>query len=448
MGLMGAMFNTKRASKMSREKIIKLQNKRLKKLVKYARSNSSYFEELYKDIGSKFELKDLSVVNKVDMMNNFNRYVTDDNINLTKIEEFTSNVDNVGHLINEKYLISKTSGSTGNPAIILYDKNNIDVASAVAALRTFARKEDLDAFLKNGKKSAGIFASHGFYLACGMSKYMELKTGDRKSKITIDVNQNMNDIVKELNEFQPSMLSGYPCNLSLLCNHEELDIKPNIIITGGELLTDEIREKLKNRFNCYVQTHYSCTEAGEIACECSCGHLHINEDWVIVEAVDRNNNPVSPGVLSDKILITNLANYVQPFIRYELSDRVVIHDEGCPCGNKMRWLEVEGRTDDILEFENGIMIAPMSFYKIISEDKRIKRFQLIQKSLTSLELRLVCEYKEDIYFELRNKLISFLNANGVNEVAIILSNEEPQPHKESGKFNHIYRDFKVEEVDE
>jgi phenylacetate-coenzyme A ligase PaaK-like adenylate-forming protein len=145
---------------------------------------------------------------------------------------------------------------------------------------------------------------------------MELKTGDRKSKITIDVNQNMNDIVKELNEFQPSMLSGYPCNLSLLCNHEELDIKPNIIITGGELLTDEIREKLKNRFNCYVQTHYSCTEAGEIACECRYKNLHVNEDWIIIEPVDKENNPVGFGVLSDKVLITNLSNYIQPFIRY------------------------------------------------------------------------------------------------------------------------------------
>ena len=48
MGLMGAMFKTYSAKNKSRSKIAKLQNKRLKKLVKYARNNSSYFEELYK----------------------------------------------------------------------------------------------------------------------------------------------------------------------------------------------------------------------------------------------------------------------------------------------------------------------------------------------------------------------------------------------------------------
>lgn len=447
MGLIGTMFKTYRASSKSREKIVKLQNKRLKKLVKYARNNSSYFEELYKDIGNNFELKDLSVVSKVDMMNNFNRYITDSSINLSKIDEFTSDVKNVGHMINEKYLVFKTSGSTGNPAIILYDKYNIDVSASVAALRTFARKEDLDVFKKNDKRTAGVFANNGFYLACGMSKYFELQMPDKKNKITIDVNESEQEIIRQLNEFKPSMLSGYPSNLLLLSDNEELSINPDIVITGGELLTDEVREKLKNKFNCYVQTHYSCTEAGEIACECKCGHLHINEDWVIVEAVDKDNNPVSSGVMSDKVLITNLSNYIQPFIRYELSDRIIIHEEVCPCGNNMRWLEVEGRTDDILEFDNDILIAPMSLYKILSDIKQIMRFQLIQKSINKLELRLVCENKEEIFIEARNRLVEYLNSMGVNDVFIMLSNEEPKPNKISGKFNHIYKEIQ-EKVDE
>ena len=133
------------------------------------------------------------------------------------------------------------------------------------------------------------------------------------------------------------MLSGYPSNLALLSSFEELTIKPNVVITGGELLTDEIRKKLTDKFGCYVQTHYSCTEAGEVACECSEKHLHINEDWVIVEPVDKDNNPVGYGVRSDKVLITNLSNYIQPFIRYELTDRIIVHNEKCKCGKSSCW---------------------------------------------------------------------------------------------------------------
>ena len=380
MSLIGAMIKTYVGGKISHDKIIKLQNKRLKKLVKYAKENSSYFKKKYNGIDDNFRLDDLPITNKLDLMDNFNDWLTDKNINLNKINEFTSNIDNVGHMIDGKYLIFKTSGSTGNPVTILYDKNNIDVSSAVAAFRTFARREDFKRFMKNGKKTAGVFANYGFYLACGMSRYLELKMPNKKNKITVDVNANEDEIIDELNRFNPSMLSGYPSNLSLLSNSSKLKISPDVIITGGELLTDDVRDKLSKRFNCYVQTHYSCTEVGEIACECVEGHLHINEDYVIVEPVDKDNNPVSYGVQSDKVLVTNLANYIQPIIRYELTDRVILHNEKCKCGKNTYWLEVEGRTDDILEFSNGKLIAPMSFYKIISQIKEINRFQLIQKT--------------------------------------------------------------------
>ena len=234
------------------------------------------------------------------------------------------------------------------------------------------------------------------------------------------------------------MLSGYPSNLSLLADYDELKIQPDLIITGGELLTDEIRKKLTDRFACYVQTHYSCTEAGEIACECCEGHLHINDDWIIVEPVDKDNKPVPCGVQSDKVLITNLSNYIQPFIRYELTDRVTVHDEKCKCGKNSHWIEVEGRTDDILVFANGVQIAPMSLYKILEEIKLIRRFQLVQRSIDQLELRLVADEKEKAFEEAKHDLLIFLESKGLSGIKILMSDEMPMAHKISGKFKHIY----------
>ena len=441
MGLIGTMIQTHKCGNMSPNEIKKLQYKRLKKLVEYARQNSPYFKELYKDVGDDFSLENLPPTNKVAMMENFDTWITDSNITMERINEFTKDIENVGRMIDDKYLIFKTSGSTGNPATILYDKKNIDVASAVAAFRTFARKEDFKKFMKNGKRTAGVFANYGFYLACGMSRYLQLKMPRKKNKITVDVNAPEEQIIKELNEFNPSMLSGYPSNLALLSSFKELTINPDVVITGGELLTDEIRNKLEEKFGCYVQTHYSCTEAGEVACECSEKHLHINEDWVIVEPVDKNNNPVGFGVRSDKVLITNLSNYIQPFIRYELTDRIIVHNEKCNCGKNSCWLEIEGRTDDILEFENGILIAPMSFYKILEEIPEIKRFQLIQRSSNKLELRLLADNKEIAFSKAIKDLQEFLNSKDIFDVEVFLSDELPQANKVSGKFNHIYKDF-------
>lgn len=441
MSLISAMIKTYKGNHLSQEQIKKLQYKRLRQLVMYAKNNSPYFRDLYANISDNFSLNELPPTNKVEMMQNFDNWITDNTITMERINEFTKTKENIGRMIDDKYLIFKTSGSTGNPAIVLYDKKNIDVASAVAALRTFARKEDFKKFMKNGKKTAGVFANYGFYLACGMSRYLQLQMPRKKNKITIDVNKPEKEIIKELNDFNPSMLSGYPSNLALLSNFKELTIKPDVVITGGELLTDKVREKLEEKFNCYVQTHYSCTEAGEIACECSEKHLHINEDWVIVEPVDKNNNPVGYGVLSDKVLITNLSNYIQPFLRYELTDRIIVHNEKCKCGKSSLWLEIEGRTDDTLEFENGILIAPMSFYKILEEIPEIKRFQLVQRSYKKLELRLIADDKKIAFNKATKSLQEFLNSKSIYDVELILSENSSQTNKVSGKFNHIYKDF-------
>ncbi len=443
--LLKAILSTRKADRMSVIQREKLRKKRLQKLAAYAKANSPYYQKLYRNIGDDFCLEVLPVTDKIAMMKHFDDFITDQTISMKKIEEFTANLDHIGYMLDGKYLVFKTSGSTGNPAVVLYDNRMVSVSSAVAAVRTFAREQDYQKFMKNGRRTAGVFADYGFFLACGMSKYLQLQMPKKNNKINIDVNLPAEQIIKKLNEFQPSMLSGYPSNIALLANFEQLHIKPDVVITGGELLTDSVKQKLEKKFGCYVQTHYSCTEAGEIACECSEGHLHINEDWVIVEPVDKNNQPVGYGVRSDKVLITNLANYIQPFIRYELTDRVIVHNEKCLCGRNTCWLEIEGRTDDILEFENEIKIAPMSFYKILEEIKEIKRFQLVQHSKTLLKLRLTADDKETAFGKAKTALLDFLSANTVKKIQIELSDEIPQADKISGKFKHIVRNPKTDQ---
>ena len=439
MGLVQAMLKTYISNGYSREKLAEMQNRRLKKLVGYAKENSPFYKELYKDISDDFRLQDLPPVSKPQMMAAFDTVVTDRAVSMNRIDEFCSDLNHVGRMLDGKYLVFKTSGSTGNPATVLYDKQFIDVSSAIAAFRTFARHEDYQAFMHNGKRTAGVFADYGFYLACGMSRYLQLKMPGKQTKITVDVNAPQEQIIEQLNAFQPSMLSGYPSNLALLAEYDQLRIHPDVVITGGELLTDTVRKKLADRFGCYVQTHYSCTEAGEIACECSEGHLHINEDWVILEPVDKNNDPVGYGVLSDKVLITNLGNYIQPFIRYELTDRVIVHNEPCGCGKNTLWLEIEGRTDDTLLFENNVKIAPMSLYKILEEVPSIQRFQLIQTSEKRLVLRIVSDTRGMAFLQAEHELRRFLQSAGVQDVEIVLSDEMPQADPVSGKFKHIYR---------
>lgn len=440
LGLMKALALTRRADKMPPSHRQALQEKRLRELLRYVRKNSPYLAEKYRDIPKDAPLSAYPSCSKQEMMENFDRWMTDPSITLQKVLTFMEDKENIGRLLDGKYHVYSTSGSTSRPCIALYDKTAFSVSSAIGVLRSFARKQDMKAFLKSGRKTIALYADDGFYLGCGSVRYNLQRMPWKKNTMkTCDVRKPIKEIVDTLNSFQPSMIGCYPTAMELIAGEQEagrLHIHPTIIMTGGEKLTEAVRTHLEHVFGCYVQTNYSCTEGGTMACECTEHHFHINDDWVILEAVDADNRPVPFGTQSAKVLLTNLSNKTCPFIRFEITDRVTMYDTPCPCGCSRPWLTLEGRTDDILIFRNGVRIAPLSLYAVLKEVDGIDRFQLIQHKDDRLELRLIAKGKEMCFQKARDALLEFLIQSGV-AVEIFLSEAEPEASPISGKFKHI-----------
>lgn len=439
-GLLKAMELTKKADNMIDDERYGLQQRRLRELVAYVKENSPYFSKLYEGTDETTPLSELPVTNKKEMMEHFDEWLTDRSITREQVEYFMSDLSNVGKKLNGKYLVYTTSGSTGNPCIVLYDDTTINVSSAIGVLRSFARKEDMKKFMKSGGKTIALFADNGFYLGCGSVKYNLRKMPWKKNKMrTCDVRKPTQEIVDTLNAFQPSMIGCYPTALELMAAEQKkgnLHIHPAIIMTGGEHLDDRVRDYLSRVFGCYVQTNYSCTEGGTIACECTEKHFHINDDWVILEAVDENNIPVPPGTQSSKVLLTNLANRTCPFIRFEITDKITLNDAPCKCGSTKPWLTLEGRTDDILTFGSGVRIAPLSLYAILKEVHGIERFQLVQHNENRLELRLVAANREQIFKEAKKAVEGYLAQNKIS-AEVFLSDKFPEANPVSGKYKHI-----------
>lgn len=439
-GLVKALWLVRKADRMTDEKRLDLQQRRLRELVSYAKNRSPYFAILYQDIDENTPLTALPTTGKAVMAAHFDEWMTDTSITKGKVEHFMQYSSNIGRKLDGKYLVYTTSGSTGNPCAILYDASTINVSSAIGVLRSFARKQDMKAFMKSGKKTLALFADDGFYLGCGSVKYNLHKMPWKKSRMkTLDVRKPILEIVSMLNDYQPSMIGCYPTAMEILSAEQEkgrLHIHPAIIMTGGEQLTNDVRKHLSSVFDCYVQTNYSCTEGGTIACECVEKHFHINDDWIIIEAVDENNQPVPFGTQSAKLLLTNLANQICPIIRFEITDRVVMHNEPCLCGNTRPWLTLEGRTDDVLTFDNGISIAPLSLYALIKELQGVQRFQLIKTHENVLELRLTAEDKHQVFIAAKQAIESYLLQNGV-VATVHLSELHSKANPVSGKFKHI-----------
>ena len=424
-----------------------LRRQRLDEVVYWAKKMSPYYAKLYKDIADDFTLADLPAVNKRDLMASWDEWIADRGLTLTDVNLFLKNMDNVGRKLNNKYLVFTTSGSTGNPLVCICDKTTNNIMGAVNALRAIARKEDMKAFIARKGKTVGVFATSGFYLSNSSVRARVLAMPWKKRQMAVtSALLPVPEIVKQLNDLQPAMLGGYPSQLELLIDEAKsgrLHISPTIIMTGGEYLSDTLRVHLSDTFGCYVQTSYSCTEGGSIACECIEKHFHINDDWVIVEPVDNDNRPVPDGVQSDKILLTNLFNYAQPFIRYEITDRVVMHHEPCKCGSLSPWLELEGRTDDVVIFtQNGreIKVAPLSIYAILKEVHELRRFQLIVKPGNQAELRfesIDSVSRETAFQKAEAALRAFLATQDVMSFSLVLSNDMPSQMPGSGKYKHI-----------
>ena len=446
-GLLRGMRLCAQYRKMDETQRVALQEKRLREMVGYARANSPLYAELYKNLPENWTLGDLPPVNKRELMARFDEWPTDRSVRLDDLYEYMRDLDHVGRKFHGKYLVFTTSGSTGNPLVALYDDTTNNVMGAVNTMRSIARAEDLRALMLHGGKTIGVFATGGFYLSNSSIRARLLAMPWKKRQMALtSALLPTDEIVAQLNAFQPAMLGGYPSQLDLLVDEQKsgrLKIKPVLIMTGGEFLSEHVRTRLSEAFGCYVQTSYSCTEGGTIASECTEHHFHINEDWVLVEPVDAENRPVTDGTQSDKILITNLFNFTQPFLRYEITDRVVRHCERCACGNSLPWLTLEGRTDDVLTLtidRGSVKVAPLSIYAVLKEVHSMKRFQLLAYPDNQLELRLEPAEgitRSDAFEQAKQALLGFLTTQGVFNVSLTLSQDVPKQQVGSGKFKHI-----------
>lgn len=449
-GLIKSTFNEMMAKRMSRDKIMKLQKQRLEKLVAFSREKSPFYKELYKGLGENPDLTALPVTTKKILMASFDDWVTVPGISLEKVNLFLHDKDNIGRMLDKKCTVSLTSGSTGIPCKVLTDKGYNNLAMALYFVRTMRFLEMLKVGLRGGKYfliankefSANYNVMREQILFSPLNKYRCASTG---------VDMPAEDTIKAINKFKPAILFSYPTAMELLLpliKKNALVRSPDIIILGGERCSRSLLKQMRSYMTSHVINTYGASEAGLVACECREGHLHIYSDWTIVEPVDREYKPVPPGVLSDKILITNLNNYSQPFIRYEIDDRVIYHDEPCACGSVLPFLDVEGRTDDILVFEGKskkVGISPITLTDP-SEIDGILRYQLIQKRHDLLELRLLCEKeysKPEIFRIVSENLLAMLKHMGVDDVTINLSEELPQCHPISGKFKMIVREPEV-----
>jgi phenylacetate-coenzyme A ligase PaaK-like adenylate-forming protein len=88
------------------------------------------------------------------------------------------------------------------------------------------------------------------------------------------------------------------------------------------------------------------------------------------------------GTRGSKVLLTNLYNRVQPFIRYEIGDVLALSAKPCACGSRLPLITaINGRTADQFWVQAGGRyreVSPYLFRKAIHHVLEMAEFQVVQ----------------------------------------------------------------------
>jgi phenylacetate-coenzyme A ligase PaaK-like adenylate-forming protein len=356
---------------------------RLRDLLRVAMASSPWHRERLGGVDpDRFEEADLAglpPMTKDDLMANWDRVVTDRRLTLDLVEDHLAGLESDAYLFDEVHAVA-SGGSTGRRGIFAFGWR--EWAEAYAGfLRAAVWDRAVTPELADRPMTiAMIGARDAGHMTSAMPQTFANPTVD---VARFPVTQPVDRIVAGLNAYQPITLMGYPSMLALLAVEARagrLRILPRRITTTSEPLLPEVRRALTEAFRAPVANMYGTSEAGPIGVGCFRGPgIHLSDDLVIAEPVDLAGDPVPPGVRSDKVYLTAVANPTLPLIRYELTDQVTFLEEPCPCGSAHQLIaDVQGRLEDVFTYPGGQLVHPHVFAAQLRRDPRVVEYQVRQ----------------------------------------------------------------------
>ncbi|MDO9167032.1 MAG: phenylacetate--CoA ligase family protein [Rhodoferax sp.] len=448
----GIAFDMLRAERQGEAGLAQRRERRFAALLRHARAESPFYRRLYGGLAAgNIALRDLPPITKQELMADFNDWVTDPRVTRTDVEAFVANPALVGTPYRGELFACTSSGTTGHPGLFLHDQYAIAVYRALTLVRIDLGWLNASHWLRlarRGIRWAAVMGTGGHFAGVGWMELDRRRSAWRSRAYRVfSVQRPLDELVAELKAFDPTILSGYPSALELLAGEQaagRLHLKPVLVESAGESMTADAGSRMAAAFGCEIHNAYGASEFPCFALSCSHGWLHVSSDWAILEPVDENFRPTPAGEASYTVLLTNLANRIQPIIRYDLGDSVLARPDPCPCGSHLPAIRVAGRRDDVLRLSASdgrtVAVLPLAIGAIIEETPGVHRSQLIQVGPATIRLRLEPQpgaNVEQLWRDAAANLSAYLAKQGLPGVKVVRANEAPEQSAQSGKFRQV-----------
>jgi phenylacetate-CoA ligase len=363
----------------SRQALLRFQNRKLRYLLSYAYTNVNYYRRLFDQAGLKPEdirgLDDLSLIPMT-----------------SKQDLKTSSLEDIltGGVDPARLFIYKTSGSTGEPFTIWFGPFELTIRNLLAG--RVARSMGV----KPLDRKAWVLGEYSDRRG-GRDPVRVWKGWRPKLRHRVNYHQSPEEMVREMEQFAPDVIYGYPGVLSQVASavarSRSPQLEPRLLMTFGETLMPRVRRQIEEGFGAQVSDFYGAYEFHMLAWECpDTGHYHICSDNVILEVL-QDGRPVSEGEPGE-VVATSLHSSTMPFVRYRLGDVVIKGAEACPCGQPFSTLRsVRGRMVDFFRLPGGSRVDVYDLVEPLAAEAGkqgwLSRFQLVQEREDLIVMRVL-----------------------------------------------------------
>ncbi len=415
----------------SAEDLRRIQEKRFRAMLRYAVKHSPYYKRRFSGIDVETcKATDIPILTKPEMMEHFDELVTDPRIKKADIQKFVAESSNLGKLYLGRYGVSHTSGSQGQPALIVQDYK--------ARLLPFAARITRGTLTKRGRFSqvhrifnparmVVLTQKPGFYPSSSAFAYFPSGLSRGLKILKLSIFDPMPELIAKLEAFRPNFITGYASALEAL-GREEAEGRLNLKKLGtleqltnvAEPLPKQSAQRLKETFGVHIFDEYAMGECLALSSGCKTEFAsHINIDLAKLEVVDERSQPVPDGQEGAKILVTNLYNFVQPIIRYEVDDRLVMSPTPCSCGSQFPKVQsIIGRSKDMLWIKVGGVVRELPYFLFINTMHHhldAAEHQVVQTGLNQFVVRVVaCPGKTLAPDQIRARIREGLDAEGIS----------------------------------
>jgi len=293
---------------LNKSELDQIKLKKFRSLVRHVNNFSPYYKNIIQerkiDVNS-CNPSDFPILTKTSLIENFNEIVTNQEITKEKVQQFLLASNGPLNLFNNNYLITQTSGSSGEN--LCFVQSIEEYACSAAQLLRFSKFPEKDKFVKAA--FVGITKKPVFSIIF-TSLLNDLRIGEFEQ---LDINVPTQVMVETLNQFQPTNLSGYTSGILSLARSQsigKLKIRPMAVSCGGEVLRHSDRIEIESAFDCVLQNTYGTTEFGIMGISLGENMLLLEDDLIIE-------------FCGDSVNVTNLFLHTLPLIRYQISDALV-----------------------------------------------------------------------------------------------------------------------------